>query len=353
MKIYLHAGMHKTGTTSLQHALLANPDRLRSLDYQVMVNPPQIMVKNEQAFDSRWLARQAHQAAVSGKKALIISAEAISTFNGQQLRKIYESLRGFDPCVVVAFRHWNSFLPSRWKQNCKRRDAQSFFSYLFNMAKHEETHIEANYAKVMENIQKGGFDNIRALSYDNGQASGNLVAALLLAMDIPVEMAKQIGEQGQAVHRSRSTLYYDACRLFNGAYSLAIGSNPNDLFFSILQHRKVDSFYDFSGFVSRCRSIDPALSNDIEALLVATRKKIVLSAGNERVLKWERSAHNAIAGYLVNGVDGRLFPSPSSVEMGASTIEVGQVPEALRKRMVDYLRGSMDKAVRGDEEGQL
>lgn len=343
MKVYLHAGMHKTGTSSLQHALLSSDGELRAIGYQVMVNPPQIMAKNAQLFDSGWLARQVRHAAAGGRKALIISAEAVSTFNGEQLRKIHECLHGFDPCVVIAFRHWNSFLPSRWKQNCQRRDTQSFFSYLLNMEKHEQTHIDANYGKVIENIHRGGFDNIRVLSYDNGQANGNLMASMLMAMDMPPAMAEHVGVRAQPVNTSRDTLFYDACRLFNGAYSLAAGWDPNGLFSSILQHRKVDIFYDFSGFVSLCEAADRDLMASVEEIIADTRIKTVLSAEHRKLQAWEQAAQKAVAEVLVNPARGMLFSGVSPVEVQASSIGIAAIPAGLRKRMVDYLRACMDQ----------
>lgn len=96
MRIYIHIGMHKTGTTSVQQTMLNNAVSLEALGYRVFVNLPQMNAKRGDCFNPAWLRDQVKIAEKDGQQAIIFSAEMVSTFNSQQLNSLLEAFYGYD-----------------------------------------------------------------------------------------------------------------------------------------------------------------------------------------------------------------------------------------------------------------
>ena len=69
MRVYLHIGMHKTGTTSLQRVLLTENERLKNLGYRIFLNPLEMNAKKPSNFNPAWIRSQINEAEVAGLKA--------------------------------------------------------------------------------------------------------------------------------------------------------------------------------------------------------------------------------------------------------------------------------------------
>ncbi len=103
MRIVIHTGMHKTGTTSVQKTLLESSEILSRIGWRVFVNAPQINVRNNNTFDEHWLLDKIRIAENDGMRTVIISMEAISTFSAQQLSKLVGALSLHEVILVVCF----------------------------------------------------------------------------------------------------------------------------------------------------------------------------------------------------------------------------------------------------------
>ena len=164
MRIYVHVGMHKTGTTSVQMALRQNISNLEDFGYYAFINLPQMNAKNIENFNPDWLRAQIKKAEKNGAKAIIFSAEMISTFSSKQLNCFLDTFSGYEVILIACLRHWVGFLPSRWMQNCKRRDTQSFTAYLKQLKAHEDKHVDARFDLVVKRLIAAKSKNIRLIS---------------------------------------------------------------------------------------------------------------------------------------------------------------------------------------------
>jgi len=327
--------MHKTGTTSLQRALLAHGTAFAEAGCRVLVNPPQVMVKAREGFDPEWLAGQVAAAEKSGAARLIISAEAISTFSRDQMERLLACFGRHPVRVVLALRHWSGFLPSRWKQNCSRRDSQSFGGYLRRLDSAQERHIEANYPLVAAHMLAGDGLDLRIVSFDNAGSEALLLYELLRATGVAESLAKRVSATSPVLHKSKNTAFYELCRLFNGAWSAATGREQNALFLSILEHGSVRDFYDFGPLVEPCLRANPVLGDTLVSQLRGG--SALVSLAPETMAAWEQRAQ-ALLPYVQNPRDGRVFASPGALAFSCSSLEIEDLAPELCDKMVSALR---------------
>lgn len=246
MNICLHAGMHKTGTTSLQEALTEQAATLAEAGVLAYVNPPQLLVKVTRYFDPAWIRRQVEAAERAGYSTLLFSSEAISILGREQMQRLLAAFDGRPVRVVLALRHWSGYLPSRWKQNCARHDTQSFPAYLEALHGLGARHIDSNYAQVVDSMGADGRTDLRVISYDNARHADDLQYQLLSAVGLADDRAADIAARTPLLHQSGDTDFYELCRLFNGAWSERTGRERNALFNGIGDQRTVrdlDNFY--------------------------------------------------------------------------------------------------------------
>lgn len=341
MRIYIHAGMHKTGTTSLQKVLLNSSEKLKDLGYRAFVNCSQMDAKNV-CFDSSWLKHQVELAKKDGLQAVVFSAEMISTFNAEQLSRFMEAFIGYEVSFVVCFRHWTSFLPSRWAQNCSRRDTQSFPAYVKNLKIHEKTHIDACFDVVVQRLIDINVRKIKIISYDNATAFERLLPICLSAFDLPQFFVNNI--QGinlrENVHKNIETT--ELVRLFNGVYSRYNGLESNELFLGLSQEIPVKQFYDFSNKMKTVLQGHDKLKRELVGIIKESRVIVTLSKNDSCIAKWQRSVEEISNGLVLNLYNAMLFPDVQDVKFACSKVELEDLPVKVQKKMAAAFEIEMD-----------
>lgn len=333
--------MHKTGTKSVQNILISNTKYLDELGYKAFVNLPQMNAKHPDRFDSDWLGEQVELAKNNNLKGVIFSAEMISTFNLRQMRIFFDVFNQHEIIVVSCFRHWVSFLPSRWAQNCKRRDSQSLPSYINNLRCNDKTHIDARFDLIISRLIEINPDVIRLVSFDNAVANVGLVPTVLSAFDFPVAVVERMyNPSTKHLNIGKSIKQSDLVRLFNGVYSLKCGVASNELFDSvnhaiIVKHqynnsKKVLGFLDENDENKKLKSI-------LLCLLEEQSKRFVLSRSDSFITEWEEAANLVGRQYIYNPVESRLFGEISDNEIVCSVLDADEVPCLLQNEMMNFL----------------
>ena len=85
-----------------------------------------------------------------------------------------EAERDEDP-FVVSFRHWVDYLPSRYAQNCMRRDSQTFDEYLAALQSCEG-HPDLRFDLVLDRMLATGA-SVRAENYFKAEITIGRVGA--------------------------------------------------------------------------------------------------------------------------------------------------------------------------------
>jgi len=330
--------MHKTGTTSIQKILLNNSEKLKTLGYRAFVNLPQMNAKNNEYFDPAWLRHRVDLAKKDGLQAIIFSAEMISTFNSRQLNSFMEAFIDYDVSFIVCFRHWVSFLPSRWAQNCSRRDTQSFHAYLKNLRNHDRTHVDARFDIVVERLIATNPRNIKIISYDNATTLGRLLPTCLSAFDLPQIFVNSFQGVNLRANITTDIENTELVRLFNGLYSLRNTLESNELFMAISKAIPVKRSYDFSKNIRTILHNHEELKKQLVDIIKENRITVPLSRNDNHITRWEKSVEEISSGFIFNPHNAMLFADVPDVEFVCSEIELDDLPVRIQEKMAVAFR---------------
>ena len=325
--------MHKTGTTSVQQTLVRNAKNLEELGYRVFVNLPEMNAKNTECFNPAWLRDQVKVAEKHGLHAIIFSAEVISTFNSKQLNNLLEAFYDYEVNIIACFRHWVGFLPSRWAQNCFRRDAQSFPAYLSNLRNHEKIHIDARFDLIIRRMIAANPYNIRLISYDNAVVLGALLPTILSAFDLPQNFVNNIQESSRRYNTSKDAETVELVRLFNGIYSIRNALETNGLFMALLYAIPVGEVYDFSRKIGNILQDHKKLQKQLLDIVNEKRTKILLSRKDSSIARWEKMTEEAAGSFIINPQQSKLFCDIPDTEVICSEIEADDLPVSIQEEM--------------------
>lgn len=329
--------MHKTGTTSVQKTLMCNDSGLELLGYRTFINLPQMNAKNIDSFNPDWLREQTKVAEKNGMTAIIFSAEVISTFNLKQLSSFLDAFYGYEVNLIACFRHWVGFLPSRWMQNCKRRDAQSFRKYLDQLKIHEDKHIDARFDLVVQRMIMTQPNNIKLISYNNSILSDSLVPTVLSSFDLPQNFVEKITASKNRYNTRIDINSVEIIRLFNGIFSQKNVLEYDDLFFSIYHAIPVKRFYDFHAKINTILDMNEELKKQLLSIINDTKTCILLSRKDVNIAKWEERVELISGEFIYNPRQSKLFCDVPDASFIYSKIEVDDLPTCMQKKMSSAL----------------
>lgn len=135
-RVYLHVGARKSGTTSLQQALIASADVLdehgvhlllpdREVARRQLMEPLRTLRSADTA-EARDGVREAVDAlreeiAAHDAEIHLLSVETLAEMPRTVTDLVVEGLAGLEVHVVVTARHWGLTIPSEWQQGVKSR----------------------------------------------------------------------------------------------------------------------------------------------------------------------------------------------------------------------------------------
>jgi hypothetical protein len=262
--------MHKTGTTSFQRFLASNGEQL--LNAGVFCGGPFFL------HDSA-LGREPHVANVvaaaaalvetgerRGAHAVVISHEGFSGWSPAEWRALSDRLGDRELRIVFTFRHWSGFLPSRWAQNCRRRDTQGFADYLAMIADPGAKHIDWRFDLVPANATAGApAAEIAAVSYDAAiRDDGSIVPALARAVEIPATVGASLDEGSARSNARDDWRTTELTRLLNGVVASRRGLPQNALCAAVRDFDRCATRFDFG---SRIAALPLSIRAPLEALI--------------------------------------------------------------------------------------
>lgn len=321
MTVILHAGMHKTATTALQASLASNRAALEEHGFFY----PEMGVQHHNAalnlrfphWDPRPIRDQITLARAKAASTIIFSAEVLSILSANEIRRLRQLFHGDFVRVVFAFRHWCDFLPSRWAQNCRVRDSQTFSDYLTNVRRFPGGHLDARFDQILDRFKHNSDAEIRAVSYSNSVMLGqSVVAEMLRAMGLPGALRERILESEQILNTRLDWVEVEQTRLLNGTLSNRLGLNQNDLFESLGEFGVGNLSYRL-----RLTEFDPAARN---ALATEIRDREVvrdLSYDDPWFRELEDRLESDWGDVFTNSHRGRIFDGVQSNRVRYSDVE--------------------------------
>lgn len=326
MRIVIHGGMHKTGTTSVQNYLRDNREFFlrQGIAYPAPeVSQAFILNPKHKNWSSAGCTQQLHLAKKAGATILLMSAEIVSTLSDEQFRELTECFDGHDITYVFSFRHWREYLPSRWSQYCRRRDSQSFGSYFHAVL--DSDHVDLRYDAVLSRAVNSGRCRVVAVSYDNAMMRDqSIVPMLLRAAGVSVRLSKPISPN---LYRSNTRPPQDEVeltRIVNGVVASSLQLPQDDLFNSFNEHRMCKDCFDFSDLL---RTLDNSIKSELVALIAGDRKSLLMPEN------WQPSAMaqlNELHGHrFLNKINDKIFPAAPETKIEYSATHWSEIPQEL------------------------
>ena len=335
LQIVLHAGMHKTGTTSFQQLLRRFRDRFVSQGIAVFPSDPRILSNFQRCFAPNSLRDELEVLARSGFHTAVFSHEVLSWCRVADLVKLVELFRPHPVRYVLSVRHWRGFLLSRWKQNCSRRDAQSFGSFLAELCRHPEGCVEVFFDLPVRRAIEAGISDIHVISYDLEQSRNSLLSAIAEACALPTHSYSEWHRQFR-LNASNSVMGSDLVRLFNAIVSADTGRQSNPLAGVSRTGMAPDCFYDLVQIVVGFRESHPGPANRLDALLSGARAAVGLNSAVVR--DWEATVTPTLSRFVKGNEGEPLFPDVPVQPIMCSSIESGDLAQGMKQLMLDFVR---------------
>ena len=339
MQIILHIGMHKTGTTSVQKWLRDHQLNMQEQGIAVFPLDPRIVVRRQDLFDPVGLRQHLQELEIQGVERVIFSHEALSTFSKAHVQTLRQALYPFPVRTVVVFRHWSSFLPSRWRQNCKRRDGQSFGRYLeriFAAPKRFDMHFH----QVLENFSPGAGDEVVVVPFERAVQGEGIVKHVLASFGLADTFWNSPKGIGADYHLniSEPSLDLEVLRLVNCCYAQYRGWGDHEMFAAFGEGRLFQELFDLGRVCTHMVQRNPDLWADLsERLNVAWRiSRLRQSDFSELELRLEEAAHP----YLDSEFERSMFPDLPDEVVRWAALEARDLPETLRGEVVQSLKSS-------------
>lgn len=316
LKVVIHGGMHKTGTTSIQSALSSNKAGLQADGFLFVSEANNGLSHCLDVRLNDWHADKARffvdQALRLGCKTLLLSHEVVSAFSSEQFKQLTDCFYDCDLNYVFFFRHWNEFLPSRWSQYCLRRDTQTFSQYLVALQESACRHIDCNQALVLDRALESGRCSVQAVSYNNAvMKDGSVVPEFLRLCGVASGLKLSIALNNERLNQRAKAETVELSRLFNGVVANQRGFGQNDLFRSIYESRQCVRFFDLG---AKLQTLEPLVSHRLEQAIESTITSHVLNSGQwhepeEKLIEHEKLFVNAASSGAIHAPGSCSNPS--------------------------------------------
>lgn len=241
----------------------------------------------------------------SGVKLLLMSAEVVSTLPAKQLKQITDCLSGCESITfLICLRHWDSFLPSRYAQSCKRRDSQTYAEYLESVSEASLRHWDFYYDAVLENLFESGCA-VKIISYDYAVRDKGILAEILDAAGLAGLLDNELlGDSGK-INESNPWEINELLRLMNGVAANQVQVLQNPLFDQLAHGNRGNSlFFDFDRILDQ---LGPSYIAPCIGWISENGR--ALPKIPESHIQVEEKIMMAFGPHVVNSIGGRLFPA--------------------------------------------
>ena len=332
MDLVLHAGMHKTGTSSFQKLLR---DWEAPPNSEAWVLPSQLNAKNAKKFDPNWISEKLR----SNLRHVIVSHEGLSTFSTAHWLSLREAIPShIEPRIIIVFRPWQEYLISRWSTCCLRRDSNSFHRYIETLLESQTERVELDHSLCIKRPILAGMRKIECIDYEaNIKKEKSILPILCRRAGIP---AVNI-----SINRNKRPEIdtIEMLRIINGATSEIEQRAQNDLCVSIGEHRPVDRFYDQLKLVEILGKRNKVLFSSIREKLMDSKSPIKNQKLNEVIIEKKIDLHQAMSPWIVGertANDDNISSSPNGL---FSKLEYQDLEENIKKQIKNKIRTAIYK----------
>ena len=307
LKIFLHGGMHKTGTTSLQNLLASEREELLKwgICYPGIRTQHHNLIFNirKPGWTPKLLLDQLDFAVQRSASSIIFSAEVLSVLSDTEIKQLRYYLGDHEIIFIFVIRHWCDYLPSRWAQNCKVRDSQTFRAYIANLRDRYQEHLDIRFDITLNKFRLNTDAQIKAISYSNSRKlNRSVVTEIFTAMEFPTELRKKLSVKERAINLRLSWLEIEQYRLLNDALSEHLGLNKNTLFQVLGEYRAGDVSYNL-----RSKSIDQKFLDSLLEIIVENEKLFHISSSDRWIQNLNTHFQTTSANYFVNLHENKIF----------------------------------------------
>jgi hypothetical protein len=215
LKLYLHAGTHKTGTTALQAFAAANRKYLKKRGLLYSDYAP-LKLKKQDAhhwiahalaetvdipmnIDSvKYIVNKWYKKAKLSHKNVLISVEALyrhvlgtgsySEKRNSYLKRVAEMFRNFDTTIILVFRRPDNYLRSLYQERVMRgiRPLPTFENFLSK----PQQGLDYYYNSI---IFQEVFSEVKCLIYEDLNRSGNFCTDFFKELEVDVSHLPEVG----------------------------------------------------------------------------------------------------------------------------------------------------------------
>lgn len=230
--VFLHIGMHKTATTTIQESLRINEDTLADFGCAIPSSGVTGQTHNNVAFDIRGLSRfdpkkggiddLVDEMAKSTFDSFIVSAEALDYLESKEIAALREKLSQFDVRIIVFLRRQVEWLQSEWSELVKLRFYQHDFATLVDSKISRDRRL--SYFEFLEPWSSAfGKENLRVVAFEKGGfRTGNVFLDFLEVCEVPADHDWQLAS---AVNVSPSIKTLEVIRKYVHHYSGVLSSS--------------------------------------------------------------------------------------------------------------------------------
>jgi len=199
--LIIHVGPRKTGTTTIQIALLHNQDRLLKngvLVPEIGRGYPDSAAQHNLAWEL--LNYNAYKRDLGNwedllkflenrtEQKVILSSEVFSSLDVEKISKIREYLKQYDVKIITYLRRQDQAFQSIWAQNTKTGESEKVNGDFYNWLDHNQSFINRHgmdYYKLLDKWSSVfGKDNIIVRVLEKNQLNGTLFSDFLLACEV-------------------------------------------------------------------------------------------------------------------------------------------------------------------------
>lgn len=299
--------MHKTGTKALQFLLAAEREALLKLGIFYPDDGCQhhnfILNLRRADWTPEPLLRQLALARHRSASTIIFSAEVLSLLSDDQIGELAYHLGDNEIVFIFVFRHWCDFLPSRWAQNCRVRDSQTFSEYMTNLSGNKNRHVDFSYDLTLNKFRINTEAQIKAISYSNAIVlNRSVLAEIFSAMEFASDLSDSLLSKERPVNVRASWVETEQVRLLNDALSDHLSLNKNDLFQSFAEYRAVRVAYRL-----QLNNFDPNVLDILTQAIKANEKLVHLSSTDCSIDNLNRHFQSTSAQYFINLHENFIF----------------------------------------------
>ncbi len=228
MKVVFHIGIHKTGTTAIQHFCSANREKLTSLG----VCYPAIHLKYQAHHNVPWALGVRHPDAANAVSAqelaaamlressqahchtLIVSSEEFRNLESEAIRALKQLFAGHDVSIVVYLRRQDDFLISKYGQHVRMytiRYSGTIYDFYFRhnfVARYNYQDLINRWANVF------GTDNMIVQVYERQRfPDGDVIRDFFRLLKI--EMPQDVDAVAKSINRTLQPMGLEILRRAN------------------------------------------------------------------------------------------------------------------------------------------